>query len=592
VHANRTPIEILEERRLLSVQPLGTEFRVNTYTTDGQAGPSIASDADGDFVVVWSSYRPGSSVDVFAQRYRAGGTPQGSEFRVNSFTTGGQLSPSVAMDPQGKFVIAWHGDSQDGSGSGIYAQRFDAAGLAQGAELRVNTYTTDSQMNPAVAMNPDSFVITWQSKQDGSLEGVYGQRYDAAGNVQGTEFAVNSYTLSEQRDSSVAMDSHGAFAVVWDSYGQDGSGWGVYAQRFNAAGQVQGSEFRVNTTTDQGQSSPTVAIDGTGAMVVGWQSDQDGSSYGIYAQRYSANGVAQGMEFRANTYTNDFQIFPTVAMDSDGDFVVAWTSTRQDPGFSRGVYAQAFDATGVPRGAEFRVNTYTPNGQGEQAIAMDADGDFLVAWHSSGQDGSGYGVYAQDFAVVPVVTTSDFLFHTAPHRVCFNFDENVSASLGTDDLIVQNLTTAQTIPASDFFLSYYPLTNVATFAYVGPGTNLIPTVLPDGNYRATLLAAGVTTPNGMPLPADHMLEFFFLNGDANRDRRVNLDDFNILAANFGQNNRNFAQGDFSYDTLVNLDDFNILAGRFGNTLSGVGTRSVEFSDDRVNNERWIEELLV
>jgi hypothetical protein len=60
--------------------------------------------------------------------------------------------------------------------------------------------------------------------------------------------------------------------------------------------------------------------------------------------------------------------------------------------------------------------------------------------------------------------------------------------------------------------------------------------------------------------------FFFLQGDANRDALVNLTDFNTLAANFGGTNRTFSQGDFNYDGTVNLADFNILASRFGHAV--------------------------
>jgi hypothetical protein len=52
-------------------------------------------------------------------------------------------------------------------------------------------------------------------------------------------------------------------------------------------------------------------------------------------------------------------------------------------------------------------------------------------------------------------------------------------------------------------------------------------------------------------------------GDANLDGRVNLLDFNILAANFGASPRTFEQGDFDLDGIVNLNDFNILAAHFG-----------------------------
>jgi hypothetical protein len=57
--------------------------------------------------------------------------------------------------------------------------------------------------------------------------------------------------------------------------------------------------------------------------------------------------------------------------------------------------------------------------------------------------------------------------------------------------------------------------------------------LPDGNYRATLLASTVSNSAGVTIAAAWAQLFFFLNGDANRDGRVNLDDFNVLARRFG-----------------------------------------------------------
>jgi hypothetical protein len=155
----------------------------------------------------------------------------------------------------------------------------------------------------------------------------------------------------------------------------------------------------------------------------------------------------------------------------------------------------------------------------------------------------------------------------------------------------------QTIPASDFALAYDPLTNIGTFDYNGTAGG-IPGVLADGSYTATLLAAGVTTPNGNPLPADHVLNFFFLQGDADHNGIVNLQDFNILAANFGQAPRDFTQGDFDYSGNVNLNDFNLLAGRFGQMVaapeSGSGRLFASTSvSSRYNEHRtppaWTEE---
>jgi hypothetical protein len=60
---------------------VGPEFRVNSYTTNDQGMPSVASDQNGNFVVVWQSLnQDGSSYGVFGQRYGASGTPLGPEF--------------------------------------------------------------------------------------------------------------------------------------------------------------------------------------------------------------------------------------------------------------------------------------------------------------------------------------------------------------------------------------------------------------------------------------------------------------------------------------------------------------------------------
>jgi hypothetical protein len=108
--------------------------------------------------------------------------------------------------------------------------------------------------------------------------------------------------------------------------------------------------------------------------------------------------VPQGPEFRANTYTTSNQLFSAVQLDADGDFIIAWASGDQD-GSGYGIYGQCYNAAGVPQGPEFRANSFTLNWQIQPAVGMDADGDFVLAWESREQDGSGSGIYAQRYAV-------------------------------------------------------------------------------------------------------------------------------------------------------------------------------------------------
>ena len=219
----------------------------------------------------------------------------------------------------------------------------------------------------------------------------------------GGETLVNTTTTDNQQigagvHQGMATDATGNYIVVWGSNLQDGSGWGVYGQRFSADGTAQGGEFLISTTTADNQLSPTVAMDDAGNFVVTWMSSlQDGDSYGVYAQRFDAAGVAQGGEFLVNTATAGYQGSPTIAMDADGDFVIAWVANGQDPDASLGIYAQRFDASGVAQGGEFRVNTYTTGIQQVTSMGMDAAGNFVVIWASENQDGSNYGIFGQRF---------------------------------------------------------------------------------------------------------------------------------------------------------------------------------------------------
>jgi hypothetical protein len=152
------------------------------------------------------------------------------------------------------------------------------------------------------------------------------------------------------------------------------------------------------------------------------------------------------------------------------------------------------------------------------------------------------------------------------HSIIYAFTEDVGATLSVADLAVQVLTPpGGSVPGSSMALGYAPATNVATFTF----PRFTGGILPDADYRARMTGDDLSDVAGNPF-AGSQFDFFFLNGDANRDRRVNLGDFNILAANFGQSNRNFGQGDFNYDGTVNLADFNLLASRFGAAVGPAG----------------------
>jgi hypothetical protein len=188
---------------------------------------------DGGFVVAWQSFgQDGSQYGIFARRFDSSGNP-GPEFLVNSFTSSYQASPDVAADASGAFVVVWNSLGPDGSDLAVAGQRFDAVGNPLGGEFIVNTTVAGGQVYASIAREPSgAFVVAWSSRQDGYSYGIVAQRFDASGAHIGGEFLVNSFTTSSQAISAVAPLGPGKFVVVWQSYLQDGSRWGVFGQRY------------------------------------------------------------------------------------------------------------------------------------------------------------------------------------------------------------------------------------------------------------------------------------------------------------------------------------------------------------------------
>jgi Ca2+-binding RTX toxin-like protein len=374
-----------------------TQDRVTTLVSGSAINSAVAMDADGNFVVVWETRS--SPRDVYARIYSSVDGAIGEEFRINTTRSNLGSPPVVAMDSDGDFVVAWESQVQEGLGwdYGIYAQRFTSLGVAAGEEFRVNTNNTGNQTHTAIAMDTDGdFVVSWTSDgQDGSRGGIYAQRFNSAGVALGNEFRVNTTTTEDQRFSSVAMDADGDFVVVWAGPGR------IYAQRYSAAGSALGSEFRVDTTIGAAQIDlglPAVAMDADGNFVVTWLtylSDVSGSGHGVFARRYNAAGVALGGEFRVDTRLSQFRADgPSVAMADNGEFVITWETWTPD-GLRFAIYAQRYDVNGATIGGEFRVTTDTGTDQSYEAVAMDADGDFVITWQQVG------GVYLNRFFAAP-----------------------------------------------------------------------------------------------------------------------------------------------------------------------------------------------
>ncbi len=382
----------------VSAQTVGSEFRVNTYTTNGQTLPSVAAAPDGSFVVAWESYQqvsPASKQDIFAQRFGGTGAPLGSEFRVNTTSTYNQIMPAVAVDAHGNFVVVWESGDNGGLSYHVYGQRFSSAGAPLGGEFRVNA-TTTNQNYGSVAMDANGdFVVVWTLLETGHVN-VHGQRFSADGSPLGGAFRVNEDSSINNENPRAAMDAQGRFVVAWKRSPSVGSASDIAGRRFDTGGAPVGAEFRINTYTTGVQLDPAVARDAAGGFVVVWRSlGQDLlCGTGIHGQRFSAGGAPLGTEIAVSGVCINIDISqPSVASDPFGNFAVAWRVSNGYGGAS--ITARRFTNVG-DADASFVASSYTGSPK-YPAVAAGYDG-FTVVWQSPLQDLSFDGIYGQRFS--------------------------------------------------------------------------------------------------------------------------------------------------------------------------------------------------
>lgn len=370
------------------------EVRVNTRTASSQSNAAVAMTPAGDSVVVWSSYftSSGRSNDIFARRLDAKGAFLGDEFRVNMTTEGNQTEPAVAMDGQGRFAIVWQGPGPDEED--IFLRLFKPSGNTITDELLVNLGTPGRQLYPSVAFGgTGTLVVAWESRVttgDTEKAAVRLQRFDPNGSGLGGVIVADTTTY-DARYPDVAVDGRGRFAVVWM---RDRSSHPIVVRLFDASGMPVTDPLEVNTDSIASVTRPSIAMNSRGYFVVTWDGDPARASEDdIHARLYHPNGTARGEPFLVNTIRPGTQQWPRVAMNDANEFTVVWMHDTGDPNATE-IAARYFDSQGVPVGEQFQLNTYTLDQQRYPDVAMAADGSYLAAWESNGQDNSAYGIFA------------------------------------------------------------------------------------------------------------------------------------------------------------------------------------------------------
>ncbi|MDB5694908.1 MAG: tandem-95 repeat protein [Sphingomonas bacterium] len=266
----------------------------------GQDQPAIVGIAGGRFAVTWadnggSETGAGATLSAIRTRvFNADGSPASAENQVNTTAVGFQHRPAITTLGTGYVVVFEDSSGAAGQGADIRAQRYDLDGAKVGGEILV-TSTAGTQEFPAVTeLANGDFVVSWTDSSatggDTSSTSIKAQIVSAAGVPIGTEFLVNSTTSSSQGEVALARLADGGFVATWSDNSQtggDATGTAIRSRTFDASG-VGGAEQLVNTTTLSAQNNPAISADAAGNHTIVFVDSSEGA-FDISFQRFEVD---------------------------------------------------------------------------------------------------------------------------------------------------------------------------------------------------------------------------------------------------------------------------------------------------------------
>jgi Secretion system C-terminal sorting domain len=369
------------------ISSVTNETRNNTTTTGYQTAywwslRTVAVQPDGGYIIVWiDAGNDGQGTGIYGQRFNANGTKAGSEFLVNTTTAGDQYSPAIAVAPDGSFLVAWEGP---GSSIDAFAQKFTKLGVKDGTEFLLNTSVSGNQRYPEIQFYPDgTFVAAFVDGAQTVL-----QRFDSDNRTIGQETRISSGSGNVVLDG-LCVRADNSVLLYWTA------GADVYGQLFNYNLNSIGVEKRLNTYTAGTQQYVLGRADAAGNIVFAWESDgQDGSGNGVYYRRYDNNfNALTANELAITTNTTGDQFGATVAMEPGGRFLLSWTDNNNRDGgggspllagAGASIWFREFNSSGTAIGSETLINQSVTGYQGYTLADVNASGKLVFAWEGNG----------------------------------------------------------------------------------------------------------------------------------------------------------------------------------------------------------------
>jgi serralysin len=344
---------------------IGPDIRVNETTAGTQTGLSSLALNDGSVLITWRSPDPLNSGNshLFGRRFSADGVALTGEVQLSSSGADGSYSFSQRSGSSGVILFAYQNDGE------IQGRSFDPATLeARTSEAQLNTTLTGTPASVAFqSLSNGNYLLRFESPEGGTNGTEIRNRVfsvDSNGNF--TAVSINSSTNDYLVNTTASGDqtgvrsnrlADGRVLEVWQSTDTgDGSGTTIRARYMSSTGTPTGSDFVLNTTTDDNQRSPIILSFNDGRRLVWWHSFENGTTDSIRGRWVDHNGVLGASDFVITTLPDTSVPGFTLALLADQSVIAVYGGTGAGDGSGTGIQATRvtslggalFPSAGVP----------------------------------------------------------------------------------------------------------------------------------------------------------------------------------------------------------------------------------------------------
>jgi hypothetical protein len=245
----------------------GTAELIETDDTGNAYGAQVAMDVSGNAVAVWSQ-KIGTRYNICSNRYNAATGLWGTAVLIETDDSGDANNASVAIDASGNAVAVWSQEDSTNTNN-VWSNRYTASTGLWGTAVLIETDNTGGAYNPRVAMNASGNAVAVWNQSDGTRDNIWSNHYTASTGLWSTATLVETDNAGSASDARVAVDVTGNAMAVWRQ--SDGTINNIWSNRYTASTGLWSTATLVETDNSGSASNARVAMDATGKALVVWQ---------------------------------------------------------------------------------------------------------------------------------------------------------------------------------------------------------------------------------------------------------------------------------------------------------------------------------